>query len=69
MRTGAIESNAAPRESVQQAQAAGTPLDEAARELGMSVNGSAKVLAEYPRDLNKAVAELTNAIISLGGEA
>lgn len=37
--------------------------------IAMSVNGSAKVLAEYPRDLNKAVAELTNAIISLGGEA
>ena len=37
MRTGAIESNAAPRESVQQAQAAGTPLDEAARELGMEL--------------------------------
>ncbi len=37
MRTGAIESNAALRESVQQAQAAGTPLDEAARELGMEL--------------------------------
>ena len=37
MRTGAIESNAAPRESVRQAQAAGTPLDEAARELGMEL--------------------------------